>query len=83
MPFGGDGFQMSQVAGAVGAASTYLLSESDAREIVDHQIDVINTEWVDVCDRARLTEVERAYFWRRQFLNPYALEGHRPRSSSR
>jgi serine/threonine-protein kinase HipA len=83
MPFGADGSQMSQVSGAVGAASTYLLSGADARAIVDHQIDVINMEWSDVCDRAGLTEVERDYFWGRQFLNPYALEGYRPQPSSR
>src|ERR1019366_704276 len=33
--------------------------------------------WNEVCDRARMTEVERHYFWRRQFLNPYAFEGYR------
>ena len=82
MPFGADGSQMSQVAAAVGAASTYLVSEADAREIIDHQIDVIDTQWIEVCDLARLTEVERSYFWRRQFLNPYALEGYRPPFSS-
>lgn len=71
-----DGFRMSQVTACVDQASTYLLSETDAREIVDHQIHVIESEWNDVCDIARMTEVERAYFWRRQFLNPYALQGY-------
>jgi serine/threonine-protein kinase HipA len=72
-----DGYRMSQVAGCVARASTYLLSEPDAHEIVDHQIEVIETHWTEVCDRAALTEVDRALFWRRQFLNPYALEGYR------
>ncbi len=41
---------------------------------------MIATQWDDVCDRAALTRIDRAYFWRRQFLNPYALEGYvRPR----
>jgi serine/threonine-protein kinase HipA len=70
MPFGADASQMSRVAAAVAAASTYLISEADAREIIDHQVEVINTERLDVCDLARLSEVERSYFWRRQFLNP-------------
>lgn len=77
MAIGRDGYRMSQVAGCVANASTYLLSESDAREVVDHQIDVIATQWDEVCDAAALTTVDRAYFWRRQFLNPYALEGYR------
>jgi serine/threonine-protein kinase HipA len=76
MAIGADGFQMSQVAGCVGAAATYLLSEAEAREIVDRQIAVIESSWDEVCDRAGMTAVERTYFWQRQFLNPYALEGY-------
>ena len=76
MAIGQDGYRMSQVAGCVAHASTYLLPEPDAREIVDHQIDVIETEWADVCEQAALTEVERVGFWQRQFLNPYATEGY-------
>ncbi len=76
MAIGEDGYRMSQVAGCVARASTYLLSEADARAIVDHQIDVIETDWADVCDQAALTEVDRAGFWHRQFLNPYAIEGY-------
>jgi serine/threonine-protein kinase HipA len=76
MIIGPDGFRMSQVIGCLQAASSYLLSASDAREIVDHQIEVIESEWNEVCDRARMTEIERKYFWKRQFLNPYAIEGY-------
>jgi serine/threonine-protein kinase HipA len=76
MAIGEDGYRMSQVAGCVARASTYLLSETDAREIVDRQINVIEADWSEVCDQAALTEVDRAGFWRRQFLNPYATEGY-------
>ncbi len=77
MAIGEDGWRMSQVAGCVVRAATYRLSEADAREIVDHQIDVIVDDWRDVCDEAGLTEVERRSFEHRQFLNPYATEGYR------
>jgi serine/threonine-protein kinase HipA len=76
MAIGPDGFRMSQLAGCVEAASAYLLSGPEAREIVDDQIAVIESEWDDVCELARMTEVERRYFWGRQFLNPYAIEGY-------
>ncbi len=76
MGIGEDGYRMSQVAGCVARASTYRLSEPDAREIVDHQIDTIKTQWADVCDQAALPEVDRERFWQRQFLNPYAVEGY-------
>ena len=73
MAIGEDGWRYSQLAGCVARAATYHLSHADAQEILDHQIDVIETQWGDVCDHARLTQVERDAFWGRQFLNPFAL----------
>lgn len=66
----------SQLAGCVERAATYRLEESEAREIVDAQIGTIESEWDAVCDLAELSEVDRSFFWRRQFLNPYAFEGY-------
>jgi serine/threonine-protein kinase HipA len=74
MAIGNDGYRMSQVTGCIERASIYQLIESEAREIVDHQIEVIRAEWTEVCDEAALSEVERSSLWQRQFLNPYALE---------
>lgn len=76
MAIGADGFRMSQLAGCIARASTYLLTERDARALIDHQVEVIEREWDEVCDIAQLSELERAFFWRRQFLNPYAFEGY-------
>lgn len=76
MAIGADGFRMSQLAGCVAAAGTYLLTERDARAIIDHQVAVIEAEWSDVCDLAELPDVTRRYFWHRQFLNPYAFYGY-------
>jgi serine/threonine-protein kinase HipA len=76
MAIGPDGYKYSQVEGCVAHAGTYLLSEREAREIVDHQIQVITDEWDDVADQAQLTEADRDYFWKRQFLNPYALQNY-------
>lgn len=81
MAIGRDGWRMSQVVGCVARASTYLLNEAEARKIVDGQIETIEGQWDDVCDLAGLTEVERAGFWRRQFLNPYALEDYTRQST--
>jgi serine/threonine-protein kinase HipA len=76
MAIGRDGWRMSQVAGCVERASTYHLSEAEAREIVDHQIETIESQWDEVCDLAELGESARAGFWGRQFLNAYSLEGY-------
>lgn len=71
-----DGFRYSRLAGCVAAAPVYRLTEAEAREIVDEQVETIETRWAEVCELARLTEIERTYFWKRQFLNPYAFEGY-------
>jgi serine/threonine-protein kinase HipA len=76
MMIGPDGYRMSQLSGCVERAGTYLLSEAEAREVIDHQVEVINREWAGVAEQAQMTEVERTFFWRRQFLNPYAFEGY-------
>ena len=76
MMIGTDGFRMSQLAGCLQRASTYMLTESDARELIDHQVEVIEREWREVCGLAQMTEIDRSFFWGRQFLNPYAFEGY-------
>jgi serine/threonine-protein kinase HipA len=81
MRIGSDGWRQSQVLGCVERAATYHLGEAAAREIVDHQIETIETHWDTVADEASLTTVERNTFMGRQFLNPYALEGYRRRPS--
>lgn len=76
IPYGPDGAQMSQVAGAVAVAATYQLSEVQARAIIDHQIAVITDQWDAVAAAAGMTTVQRQYFWGRQFLNAYATYGY-------
>ncbi|HEY5709268.1 MAG TPA: HipA domain-containing protein [Solirubrobacterales bacterium] len=76
MAIGRDGYRLSQVVACIARASTYLLTEEEAREIVDSQIETIEQEWDDVCELARLSEVDRRRLWRSAFLNPYAIEGY-------
>ena len=78
MAFGPNGDRASQVARCVAHAATYRLGVEEAAALVDHQIDIIRSEWHDCCDRAELTRAERDALWGRQFLNPYALTGHVP-----
>jgi serine/threonine-protein kinase HipA len=48
----------------------------EARELIDHQVAVIGRDWPEICDLAHMTTVDRAFFWGRQLLNPYAFEGY-------
>jgi serine/threonine-protein kinase HipA len=69
-----DGYRYSQLAGCAAASDTYLLSRSEAEDIIEYQVDTIRSEWDEAADVARLTSVERGRLWGRQILNPYALE---------
>ncbi|MGU3659544.1 type II toxin-antitoxin system HipA family toxin [Methylobacterium fujisawaense] len=58
------------------AAPRFQLGDGEARDVIDGQIDCIRREWRSVCDEAALSEVDRTFLWRRQFLNDYAFEGY-------
>lgn len=64
---------LSRLESCFEAANHFLLSEDEARAISDHQINIIEQHWDEVCDEAKLSEVDRKLFWRRQFLNPYSI----------
>lgn len=65
--------RFSRLGSCFEAANHFLLSEDEARAISDHQINIIERHWDEVCDEAKLSEVDRKLFWRRQFLNPYSI----------
>lgn len=77
MAFGRNGFKFSQLAACVDAAPIYLLSEKQARDIIDQVLHVIEKQWKAAADAARLTKAERAQLSGRDILNPYALQGYR------
>ncbi|HAQ00227.1 type II toxin-antitoxin system HipA family toxin [Rhodospirillum rubrum] len=57
------------------AASAFLLNDVEARALIHAQIDAIGAAWDGICDEADLSKIDRAFLWRRQFLNDYAFEG--------
>ncbi|MBK9439914.1 MAG: type II toxin-antitoxin system HipA family toxin [Comamonadaceae bacterium] len=70
---GGD--RRSQLTSCMAAAPIFLLKPADAIGIVNTQVTLIEQEWNTVCGEANLSEVDRNFFWRRQFLNPFAFYG--------
>jgi serine/threonine-protein kinase HipA len=65
---------LSQLKTCLETAHNFLLSPSEAREIFDHMITVIETHWEAVCEEAELSESDKNLFWQRQFLNPYSVK---------
>lgn len=64
----------SQLKTCLMAAHHFLLSEKEAIEIFNTFQETIRNHWDSVCDEASLTEVDKSFFWGRQFLNPFSLE---------
>ncbi len=67
--------KQSQIALCLKAAPSFLLNNAEAETIVKSQINVIKERWSSICKDAKLSEVDKNLFWRRQFLNPYAFVG--------
>jgi serine/threonine-protein kinase HipA len=66
--------RFSQIRVCLDARAAFQLSEPQAISIVAHQITIIRDWWDRVCDEAGLSAVDRRLFWRRQILNPFALQ---------
>ncbi|MGH2899617.1 MAG: type II toxin-antitoxin system HipA family toxin, partial [Solirubrobacteraceae bacterium] len=45
MIIGADGFRMSQLSGCVERASTFMLTQDEARDLIENQVGVIKREW--------------------------------------
>jgi serine/threonine-protein kinase HipA len=65
----------SQIATCLAAAGQFHLDEARAIAIVDAQLETIGGHWGALCEEAGLGPVDRALFWGRQFLNPFAFYG--------
>ena len=67
--------RLSQIAVCLKAASLLHLSDTEAAIIARQQITTIRDRWRSICDAAQMSEVDRNFLWRRQFLNPFAFQG--------
>jgi serine/threonine-protein kinase HipA len=77
MAIGRNGERSSQLATCLDACHVYLLDTAQAKSIADAQTDVIQTQWLEAADAARLTELERRQLFRREILNGYAFPDFR------
>lgn len=66
---------LSQLKTCLDTAHNFLHSGEAAREIFGNQVAVIEKNWDAICQEAGLNDVDRKLLWRRQFLNPFAIEG--------
>ncbi len=64
----------SKLATCLASAARFLIDDTRAHEIIDNQLQLIHEHWDSVCEEARLTEVDKRFFWQRQFLNPFVFQ---------
>lgn len=76
MAFDRDGTRDSSFAACLRAAPVYGLTAAEAREAIDRQIELIERDWTEVADLAKLTQAQRNLLWHRQILNPHASYGY-------
>jgi len=69
-----DNNNLSRLTTCLDAAHHFLLANEDAVELIENMIDVIVKNWKGVCDEASMSEVDRNFYWKRIFMNPYAFE---------
>jgi serine/threonine-protein kinase HipA len=67
--------RMSKLSNCIDTAHNFLLSKDEALAIFETQKDIIEKNWMTVCDEAALNETDRKLLWGRQFLNSFAFEG--------
>ncbi len=69
---------LSRLATCIDAAGEFLLSEVQARAIVDRLVRTVVDEFDDAAGTVGLTDLDRKLLWRRAFLHPYAFEDYGP-----
>ncbi len=82
MAFDRVGQRESSFASLLNACAVYGLTKGEGRDIVDHQIDVIQRDFSEVADLVRLTRAQRNFLWHRQILNPFVGYGYQRRTVS-
>ncbi len=65
----------SRLVTCLNASPYFLLSEKEAVNIIERQLDGIGTYWPVVCEQAHLDAAAKKSLLGRQFLNPFIFEG--------
>jgi serine/threonine-protein kinase HipA len=67
------GTRASNRSTVIAAAPDYGLTSAEATDLFDRQVDIIQQQWQDAADTARLTKRDAELLYGRQILNDYAL----------
>ena len=65
---------LSQLKSCLETAHNFLLSELQARDIINNLINSIEQHWNTVCEEAELSDADKKLLWGRQFLSTFSTE---------
>ena len=68
-----DDVRVSRLSACIVAAPHFHLTEAEAAALIERQVRVVGENWRPLCQEAGLGDIDRRYFWGRQFLNPFAF----------
>lgn len=69
-----DDIRKSQLNSCLLAVDIFMLSKTEALEIIEKILSAIIDNWNTVCDEAKVSPVDKNLFANRQILNPYVFE---------
>ena len=75
MIIGGESGNVATLKNVFSIHQHFLLSENDARNIIQQQLSILDTHWTNICDEAKLTTLERSRLWGSTVKSAYALQG--------
>jgi len=70
----------STLVNALSICHDYKREETEAKEIINTLIAVINDHWLKICQDADRSKTEREHLWKNAVLNPYCFEGWQPKA---
>lgn len=72
------GSRAAQLTNVLAVAPSFLISQTQARTVIDDQTAAIIAHWQTICEEAGMTAIEQRFFEGRQILNSYAFDGYGP-----
>ena len=69
-----DNNKKSQILSCLNASSIFMLSETEAIEIIENQMYTILKKWNEVCEQAEISKIDKKLLMNTSFFNPYIIE---------
>jgi serine/threonine-protein kinase HipA len=73
MQLGGIQGNLSTLKNALSISHHFQLTPQAAQQLIDHQLDIIQSNWQGLCEQAGLANIESKRLWQGAVLNPFCF----------